>query len=82
MKLIITGPITIAFTEPPTTKRMIQFILDITQDGTGGHAITFPPALNVSPTPTPSTTVNQRTVMNFQTTDGGASYQMTSQIII
>ena len=80
LKMTVTDSFNIQFIDPPNSNKMIQIVVDITQDGTGGHTIGFVDTVN--PMPTIGTAANERTVINLQTTDGGVSYQVTSQQII
>ena len=72
-KMTLNGDAIFAFSIPPGTNKMMQFILDVTIDGVGGHDITFgntiiPASTSIDNTP------NARTVIRFTTTDAGVTY--------
>ena len=68
----LTKDITLEFQNPPSSGvyRLIKLIID--QDGTGGHAVTFP--ASVSGTPTISSGANERTEVALYTENGGTTY--------
>jgi hypothetical protein len=78
-KMTLIGDIDIGFEKPPPSKRKVEFTLDITQDAVGGHIVNFG-ILAIQPTPIVGIGANERTIINLQTTDGGVTYQVTSQI--
>lgn len=73
-KMLVNGDITIAFTNPPINTKNIQFQLDITMDPVGGHVITWP--VNLVRTPNVDLGANERTIILFQTNDGGTTYDV------
>lgn len=79
-KFTMDGDTDIQFINNNDLKTMMQFVVDITQDGTGGHNVNF--INTIQPSPTIGTDPNQRTIINLQTTDQGSTYQVMSLIII
>jgi len=72
-KMTLDGDTIFAFSFGPGTNKMMWFILDVTIDVVGGHAITF--GNNIIPVSTSiDNTANARTVIRFTTTDGGVTY--------
>lgn len=69
LKFTATGAITIAFSNIPSSGTGIDWYVKITQDGTGGHAITWPGA--VAPDPGLSTTASTTSLVSLHTEDGG-----------
>lgn len=71
--MTLNGDISFSFINPPAVGNSRQFTLDITQNGVGGHSISF-----VDPLETSAIDVNQaanaRTVIICMTRDGGATY--------
>ena len=70
--MTLTGNITFTFSNPPINNREISFILDITQDGTGGRTVTWPVSVRVDPTV--GSGANARTVIIVTTVDNGTNY--------
>ena len=68
--MTLTGNIAITFSNPPGTGNQIEWEIEITQDGTGGHTITSWPA-SVVTTPTIDTTEGATTIIVLRTNDGG-----------
>lgn len=93
-KVEVTGTLGIVFNNPPylldsptTIKRprLIKFTVDITQDGTGGHAVTF--TRIISPTPSVDTGAGKRTILEFQTIETSndplnVTFQLLSTLVI
>jgi len=73
-KMTLNGDTNFAFSEPPPTNKMIQFVLDVTIDGTGGYTINLPGNLEPG-TIVIDNTANARTILLIQTTDGGVTFQ-------
>jgi len=72
-KLTAIGDIDFAFSLPPGTNKMMQFILDVTVDGIGGY--TFNLLNNILPSGISiNNSANARTVIRFTTTDAGVTY--------
>jgi len=72
--MTLTGDIDITFSNFPTTANQIEWEIEITQDGTGGHVITWPVAV-VNP-PTLSTTAGLVAVVVFRTNDNGTTIRV------
>ena len=70
--MTLTGNITFTFSNPPINNREISFILDITQDATGGRVVTWPASVRVDPTV--GSGANARTVIIVTTVDNGVNY--------
>ena len=72
-RMTVIGDTNISFLNPLGSNKLIQFQLDITMDGVGGHDFTFNNNMEgqfeIDDTP------NARTILKIQTTDGGFSYQ-------
>ena len=72
----LTGDVTYTFSNPPSSGTGFSFVLKVTQDATGGRAITWPSSVDwedgVAPTLTAG--VNDVDVFAFFTTDGGTTY--------
>lgn len=66
-----TGAVTIAFSNYPTSGTGIDWYVEITQDGTGGHAITWPS--EVTPAPNPTTTADTTSLIALHTDDAGTT---------
>jgi len=93
-KYIVTGTTDIGFINPPfsvsqapkiipTLPQFVKFTVDITQDGAGGHAVTFPVlTYSITPTPVVNTGANKRTILEFQTIDKGVTFQLLSTLVI
>lgn len=71
-KMTLTGNISLAFNNAPSSGTHIDFYLDFIQDATGGRTVTFP--ASVTNPPTINTTANARTLVLCSTIDGGTSY--------
>jgi len=69
LKFTATGAVTLSFTNYPASGTGIDWYVEITQDGTGGHAITWPS--EVAPVPTVSTAADATTRISLHTDDGG-----------
>jgi len=69
LKFTATGDVTIAFSNFPTTGTGLDWYVEVTQDGTGGHAITWP--AEVTPDPNLSTTASTVGLVALHTDDGG-----------
>lgn len=69
LKFTATGVITLAFSNPPASGTGIDWYVEITQDGTGGHVITWPAA--VTPEPVVSTTASTTSLVALHTDDNG-----------
>lgn len=72
-KLTAIGDIDFAFSLPPGTNKMMEFILDVTIDGIGGYTLnllnnTVPSGISIDNSP------DTRTVIRFTTTDAGVTY--------
>ncbi len=74
-KMTLVGDIGIGFENPPDDTKLMEFVLDITQDAVGGHAVDFGIQV-LQPIPVIKTGINERTILRFQTTDGGVTYQV------
>jgi len=73
-KMTLNGDTDFAFSLPPGTDKMMQFVLDVTIDGTGGYTINLPGNLEPGSI-TIDNTANARTILKIQTTDGAVTYQ-------
>jgi len=71
--MTLNGDISISFTNPPATDNFTGELI-ITQDGTGGHNVSFVNTINQ--TVTFDTTANARNVMTYQTSDGGTTFDV------
>jgi len=72
-KMTLNGDTDFAFSFGPGTNKMMQFILDVTIDATGGYTINL--LNNILPAGiTIDNTADARTVIRFTTTDGGVTY--------
>jgi len=69
----ITGDVDITFSNPPSSGSTQVFILEITQDGTGLHDVTFNDTINGT-TPTVDTSASTKTLLACTTLDGGTTY--------
>ena len=67
--MTLTGNISITFTNPPATGNQIEWEIEIKQDGTGGHTVTWPAA--VVNTPVIDTAAGATTIVVLRTNDGG-----------
>ncbi len=72
-KLTAIGDIDFAFSLPPGTNKMMEFILDVTVDAIGGYTFNLlndilPAGISIN------NNANARTVIRFTTTDGGVTY--------
>jgi len=67
--MTLTDNIAITFSGFPSSGTQIEWEVEITQDGTGGHVITWPGVV-LNP-PVLDTTANTTTVIVFRTNDGG-----------
>lgn len=72
-KLTAVGDIDFAFSLPPGTNKMMEFILDVTIDGIGGYTLNLlnnivPSGISIDNSP------DTRTVIRFTTTDAGVTY--------
>ena len=73
-KLTANGDIDFAFSIPPGVTKKMSFDLDVTIDAIGGYVFNLPG--NVEPLGTViDNAANARTIIRFQTTDGGVIYQ-------
>ena len=73
------GITSIVIANPPASGTSASFTLNLTQDATGGRSLayasgTFKPAIGV--TISINTTANTRNVLVFNTTNGGATYDI------
>lgn len=71
-EMTLTGNITFVFSNPPPDNQQISFILDITQDGTGGRTVQWPGTVRVDPTV--GSGANARTVVVVTTVDNGSNF--------
>jgi len=71
LKFTATGAVTIAFSNYPSSGTGQDWYVEIAQDSTGGHAITWP--AEVVPTPVVSTTADTTSLISLHTHDGGAT---------
>lgn len=72
-KMTLNGDTTFAFAFGPKANKMMDFILDVTIDNTGGYTILFGNTI-VPASTSIDNTANTRTVIRFTTTDGGITY--------
>ena len=77
-RIIMSGDIGIAFTNPPKFGFLQRFIIQFEQDGTGGHDVTSWPAALSNP-PTIGTAIGARTRVEFYTFDGGIVYHVLNE---
>ena len=75
-KMILSGDIGLAFTNPPVSGQVERLILEIKQDGTGEHDVTSWGTL-VNP-PTLDTAPNATTRIEIYTDDNGVTYEALS----
>ncbi|KKN76242.1 hypothetical protein LCGC14_0372680 [marine sediment metagenome] len=68
--MTLTGDISITFSSFPATANQIEWEIEITQDGTGGHDVTSWPAA-VSPIPVINQTAGTTTIVVLRTNDNG-----------
>lgn len=71
-EMVLIGNITFVFSNPPADNKEIEFLLDITQDATGGRTIQWPPEVRVEPTV--GSGANARTLIIVSTVDNGTNY--------
>ncbi len=71
-EMTLTGNITFVFSNPPADNKEIAFILDMTQDATGGRTVTWPASVRVDPVV--GSGVNARTVVVVTTVDNGTNF--------
>ena len=74
--ITLTGSTTFTFSNPATSGTTSNFLLAITQGGSGSYTATWPASVkwpNAS-TPTLTTTVGKVDIFNFITFDGGTTY--------
>ena len=71
-EMTLIGDITLTFSNPPADDKEISFIIDITQDATGGRTVGWPPSVRVDPVV--GSGVNARTVIIVTTVDNGVNY--------
>ena len=71
-QMVLIGNITFVFSNPPVTDKELSFILEITQDVTGGRTVTWPASVRVDPTV--GSAANARTVIIVTTVDNGTFY--------
>ncbi len=75
-RMVLDGNVTLAFTNPPAINRMERLVLHIIQDGSGGHAVTFPGSLLNPPTiDTSPDAINRIEIYTF---DNGTTYHTLS----
>jgi len=72
--LTLTGDIDITFSNFPATANQIEWEVQVTQDGTGGHVITWPS--EVTNPPSLVTTADSISVVVFRTNDGGTTVRV------
>ena len=72
--LTLTGDIDITFSGFPTSGTQIEWEVEITQDGTGGHIITWP--AEVTNPPVLDTDPDSISVVVFRTNDGGVTVRV------
>jgi len=72
--LTLTASIDITFSNFPTATNQLEWEVEITQDGTGGHVITWPAEV-VNP-PTLNTSAGSVVVVVFRTNDGGTTVRV------
>lgn len=68
--MTLTGSIDITFSNIPASGTQIEYEVEITQDGTGGHLINNWPA-SVTPVPVIDTTAGATTIVVLRVNDGG-----------
>ncbi len=71
-QMVLIGNITFVFSNPPVTDKELSFILEITQDATGGRTVQWPPEVRVDPAV--GSAANARTVIIVTTVDNGVNY--------
>lgn len=69
----ITGDVDITFSDLPPSTVAHSFLIEVTQDGTGGHDVTFNDTINGT-TPTVDTTASTKTLLAGVTCDGGSTF--------
>jgi len=72
--ITLTGNVTFTFSNPPSSGKEMSFVIDILQDGIGGHTVTWPGSVRKDPTV--GSGVNARTVVVGSTVDGGTNYDV------
>ena len=72
--MILTGDVVFTFSNPPPNGKEISFIIDITQDKIGKHAVIWPS--NVRINPIIGSVPDIRTIVNGSTGDGGRNYDV------
>lgn len=72
--ITLTGDVTFTFSNPPASGKEMSFVIDILQDGTGGHSITWPGAVRSDPKV--GSGANARTVVVGSTVDNGTTYDV------
>ena len=70
----LTGNVTFTFSNPPADNKEMSFVIDIKQDGVGGHTITWPATVRVDPIV--GSGANVRTVVVASTVDAGNNYDV------
>jgi len=70
--MTLDGDITLTFSNPPASTKMMEFELWITQDGTGGHTVTWPGT--VANAPTLTETAGTVSAVTIHTHDAGSTY--------
>ena len=75
-QITLTGNITLTFSNPVAAIEMSPLTLLIIQDGTGGHAITWPASVQWAggTAPTLTTTLDTVSILTFFTNDGGVTW--------
>ena len=71
-EMILIGNITFTFSNPPVDNKEISFLIDMTQDATGGRTVTWPASVRVDPTV--GSGANDRTIVIVTTVDNGTNY--------
>ena len=69
LKFTIGGDLTVAFSNYPASGTGIDWYVEVTQDGTGGHTITWPS--EIINTPTLTETADTVSLVAFHTNDNG-----------
>jgi len=72
--ITLTGDVTFTFSNPPASGKEMSFVIDILQDGIGGHTITWPGSVRSDPAI--GTGVDARTVVVGSTVDGGTNFDV------
>lgn len=75
--ITLTGDCALTFSNPPATGRVGSLTLEVIQDGTGGHTVTWPASVTWAggSAPTLSTAAAAVDVLSFYTRDGGTTWR-------